>query len=103
MKRVLTILMLGITITINAQNAREEIKSNPWLAGSNYLDYDRQLPDFKYTKAPKGYVPFYFTHYGRHGSRWLIGKDDYERVLRPLRKANEQGKLTSEGKKHWSY
>ena len=99
MKRVLTILMLGITITINAQNAREEIKSNPWLAGSNYLDYDRQLPDFKYTKAPKGYVPFYFTHYGRHGSRWLIGKDDYERVLRPLRKANEQGKLTSEGKK----
>ena len=98
MKKVLSLLLLGITLTINAQTAREEIKANPYLAGSNYLDYDRQLPDFNYTKAPKGYVPFYFTHYGRHGSRWLIGKDDYERVLRPLRKADAQRKLTSKGK-----
>ena len=80
-----------------AQTAREEIRQNRWLAGSNYLDYDRQLPSFNYTKAPKGYVPFYFSHYGRHGSRWLIGRDDYKRVLRPLRKAREQGKLTREG------
>ena len=97
MKRMLIMLLLGATITATAQTAREEIDANPWLAGSNYLDYDRQLPDFNYTKAPKGYVPFYLTHYGRHGSRWLIGKEDYERVLRPLRKAQEQGKLTSEG------
>ena len=98
MKIILSLLLLGTSMTINAQTAREEIKANPWLAGSNYLDYDRQLPDFNYTKAPKGYVPFYFSHYGRHGSRWLIGKDDYERVLRPLRKADAQGKLTTEGK-----
>ncbi|MBR1485579.1 MAG: histidine-type phosphatase [Prevotella sp.] len=91
-------------MTATAQNnaddeslARKEIKENPWLAGSNYLDYDRQLPDFNYTKAPKGYVPFYFSHYGRHGARWLIGHDDYERVLRPLRKARRDGKLTREG------
>ena len=84
-------------LTASAQTAREEIRQNRWLAGSNYLDYDRQLPSFTYTKTPKGYVPFYFSHYGRHGSRWLIGKDDYKRVLRPLRKAREQGKLTREG------
>ena len=83
--------------TCMAQTAREEIRQNRWLAGSNYLDYDRQLPSFNYTKTPKGYVPFYFSHYGRHGSRWLIGNDDYKRVLRPLRKAREQGKLTREG------
>ena len=99
MKKILTLFLLSTVLTLSAQNAREEIKANPWLAGSNYLDYDRQLPDFNYTKAPKGYIPFYFTHYGRHGSRWLIGQDDYERVLRPLRKDNEQGKLTAEGKK----
>ncbi|MBR2237239.1 MAG: histidine-type phosphatase [Prevotella sp.] len=84
-------------MTSTAQTAREEIRKNHWLAGSNYLDYDRQLPDFNYTKAPKGYVPFYFSHYGRHGSRWLIGKDDYERVIRPMRKARMEGKLTREG------
>ena len=99
MKRILTFCLLGITLTLAAQNAREELKANPWLAGSNYLDYDRQLPDFKYTKAPKDYVPFYFTHYGRHGSRWLTNKEDYERALNPLRKADEQGKLTDEGQK----
>ena len=100
MKRIIaTIVLCASVIALSAQpkTAREEIKENPYLAGSNYLDYDRQLPDFKYTKAPKGYVPFYFTHYGRHGSRWLIGKNDYERVLRPLRKARQQGKLTREG------
>ena len=70
-------------ITSTAQTAREEIRKNHWLAGSNYLDYDRQ--------------PFYFSHYGRHGSRWLIGKDDYERVIRPMRKARMEGKLTREG------
>ena len=104
MKRLLVTLLVGVaTQTASAQTAsneslaRQEIRENPWLAGSNYLDYDRQLPNFSYAKTPRGYVPFYFSHYGRHGARWLIGKDDYERVLRPLRKARQQGKLTREG------
>ena len=97
MKKLLTMLLLAVVLTMTAQTARDEIKANPWLAGSNYLDYDRQLPDFKYTQAPAGYVPFYFSHYGRHGSRWLIGDDIYERVLRPLRKAADQKKLTAVG------
>ena len=102
MKRmIIATVLLSTMLSLSAQNgtttAREDIAENPWLAGSNYVDYDRQLPDFQYTKAPKGYVPFYFSHYGRHGARWLIGSDDYERVLRPLRKARQQGKLTREG------
>jgi hypothetical protein len=99
MKKILTLLLLGVTFSASAQTARDDIKANPFLAGSNYVDYDRQLPDFAYTKAPKGYVPFYFTHYGRHGSRWLIGKDDYNRVIRPLQKGRNQGKLTAEGER----
>ena len=97
MKKLLTIILSTVVLTMTAQTARDDIKANPWLAGSNYVDYDRQLPDFKYTKAPAGYVPFYFSHYGRHGSRWLIGDDIYERVLDPLRKAAGQGKLTGVG------
>lgn len=93
----IALFVLAVTLSAQTKTAREEIKENPYLAGANYVDYDRQLPDFQYTKAPKGYVPFYFSHYGRHGSRWLIGKDDYERVLRPLRKARQEGKLTREG------
>ncbi len=110
MKRVFATMMMGVAVmTVMAQmterksvltngtTAREELSQNPWLAGSNYLDYDRQLPDFNYTPAPEGYVPFYMSHYGRHGSRWLIGENDYERVIRPMRLARKEGKLTREG------
>ncbi len=85
------------SVLTSGTTAREELSQNPWLAGSNYLDYDRQLPDLNYTPAPEGYVPFYMSHYGRHGSRWLIGENDYERVIRPMRLARKEGKLTREG------
>jgi hypothetical protein len=77
--------------------AKEEIAANRYLAGSNYLDYDRQLPTTPLTATPKGYEPFYMSHYGRHGSRWLIGENDYKNPLNTLRQAHEQGKLTPLG------
>ena len=42
---------------------------------SNYLKY--QNPREKYTPAPKGYKPFYISHYGRHGSRYHYSASDY--------------------------
>ncbi|MDE6577993.1 MAG: histidine-type phosphatase [Muribaculaceae bacterium] len=51
------------------------------------------------TPAPKGYVPFHIEHYGRHGSRWLIGYKNYERAYEVLDKADKAGKLTPLGKK----
>ena len=80
-----------------AQTAQEELKANRYLSGSNYLDYDRQLATEPLTPAPKGYEPFYMSHYGRHGSRWLIGENDYQTPLSILRDAHQAGKLTAEG------
>ena len=98
MKRLTTILLtLSMALTMTAQTAREEIRANKYLAGSNYLDYNRQLPTKKLTPAPKGYVPFYMSHYGRHGSRWLIGERSYLSVVEPLRRAKDEGKLTAKG------
>ncbi len=51
------------------------------------------------TPAPAGYEPFHIEHYGRHGSRWLIGEDDYLTPVRQLEKAERAGKLTPLGKK----
>lgn len=98
MKKMTTILLLCAAIGATAQTAREEIKENVYLSGSNYLDYDRQLTTTPLTAAPKGYEPFYMSHYGRHGSRWLIGEGDYTNPLNTLREADEAGKLTKEGK-----
>jgi hypothetical protein len=81
------------------KSAKEEIAENHFLAGSNYLDYDRQLSDKPLTPTPKGYVPYYMSHYGRHGSRWLISEGNYTRPIATLKMAKEQGKLTAEGEK----
>ncbi len=91
-------MLLCATLGATAQTAREEIKENIYLSGSNYLDYDHQLTTTPLTPAPKGYEPFYMSHYGRHGSRWLIGEGEYTNPLNTLREANSAGKLTAEGK-----
>ena len=96
----ISIIVIGLLCcgTAAAQTAQEELKANRYLSGSNYLDYDRQLSTTPLTAAPKGYEPFYMSHYGRHGSRWLIGEGDYTNPLNTLRDANAEGKLTAEGK-----
>ena len=95
-KALIAICLLCCGIA-TAQTAQEELKANRYLSGSNYLDYDRQLSTTPLTPAPKGYEPFYMSHYGRHGSRWLIGEGDYTTPLNILRDAHEAGKLTAEG------
>ena len=110
MKRLtLTTMLAALVMTVTAQTAREdyvtrfdksafeEIEANKYLAGSNYLDYNRQMTTKALTPAPKGYTPFYMSHYGRHGSRWLISKDAYTSVVEPMQKAKAQGKLTMKG------
>ena len=103
MRTTLLNALLLATVTMTAQtatftkSAREEIAENRYLAGSNYLDYDRQLSTTPLTPAPKGYVPYYMSHYGRHGSRWLINEGEYRSPINTLRDARDQGKLTAEG------
>ena len=98
MKR-LTVLLLTccMVLTMSAQTAREEIKANKFLSASNYLDYDNYPATKPLTPAPKGYEPYLMNHYGRHGSRWLINEHQYTGLLNTLRKASEQGKLTTAG------
>lgn len=102
-KTILTTTLLVAANFVMAQpstfltTAKEEIAANHYLAGSNYLDYDRQLPTEHLTPAPKNYEPYYMSHYGRHGSRWLIGEGDYRTPLTILREARDEGKLTTVG------
>lgn len=99
MKRFSLILLLlaGWMATQAQKTARQEIADNRFLCASNYLDYDRYPATLSLTPAPEGYEPFYISHYGRHGSRWLIGKRDYSRVADVLEKAESQGRLTDKG------
>lgn len=49
--------------------------------------------------TPEGYEPFYISHYGRHGSRYLLCDSQYVFVHDVLARAAADGKLTESGKK----
>lgn len=49
------------------------------------------------TPAPKGYKPFYISHYGRHGSRSNWSGTMYADIQSKYHKAAEAGMLTEEG------
>lgn len=104
MRQQLIILATVCAMAVQAQNApvyqtsaKDEFVANRYLSGSNYLDYDRQLPTQALTPAPKNYEPYYMSHYGRHGSRWLIQQSHYTRPINTLKEARENGKLTPLG------
>ena len=62
--------MLVMTLTPFTAHAQYE------KYGGVYYAY--QAPKVKYTPVPKGYKPFYISHYGRHGSRWMPKDSRYE-------------------------
>ena len=51
------------------------------------------------TAAPKGYTPFYISHYGRHGSRYAWNPNTYTVILTMLENASKAGSLTPRGQK----
>lgn len=74
---------------------------------SLYVIYSGNLREYPYsgsdgpsqTPPPAGYRPFHMEHYGRHGSRWLIGENDYRTPVKCLEVAERNGKLTPLGEK----
>lgn len=94
MRKLLFIFTL-VPALVFAQSAQDEIYADINVAGSNYLAY--RTPTWQLTPAPKGYEPYYLSHYARHGSRWLCGSGEYARPVEKLQKADKYGKLTPEG------
>ena len=53
------------------------------------------------TPAPKGYTPFYISHYGRHGSRYAWNAKTYSLIHEVLSAAHEEGTLTPLGEEFY--
>lgn len=92
---ILTAALLLSAFTSFAQTSREEVCANLNKAGGVYLAYPE--PVGRPTSAPKGYHPFYISHYGRHGSRYLIADRDYRWVWETLAQADSDHALTPLG------
>ena len=99
MKKLLfSTLLLSLALVAAAQLPlpKEEIAANRNLSASNTVAYP--TPTQKLSPAPAGKKPFYISHYGRHGSRYLTKIKDYDYAMETLKKADEAGKLTELGR-----
>ena len=67
---LLALMLCGLTSIAQTKYER-------W--GGVYYAYHAPV-DAKMTVAPEGFKPFYISHYGRHGSRWLPSDSRYEWV-----------------------
>ena len=99
MKKFITILlMMPLAVMAWAQSsaALDLLKTDPRRAYGT--DYPYSFTTKKLTKTPKGYKPFYISHYGRHGSRYYWNAMLYSEMERLLTDADKKNILTAEGK-----
>lgn len=99
MKRFLIVLAavgFALSATAGEKTAREKIKDDPSYALGVYRLYPTEFKE--QTPVPKGYKPFYISHYGRHGSRYVLRDAKFDRAYNVFVEADKQGKLTAFGK-----
>lgn len=87
--------LLSASFFVGAQTTKEEVLSDLNRTGSNYLAYPG-VPG-EATPSPKGYKPFYISHYGRHGSRYYISDYDIKKVYDIFDSASKSNALTQLG------
>ena len=98
MKKFLHILVLVLCANLawgQGTPALEQLKADPRKAYGN--DYPYSMVTHQLTKAPKGYKPFYISHYSRHGSRYYWTDRLYITLDTLMTKAHEKHLLTAEG------
>ena len=86
-KSFLMILLMACALFVQAQTRQQ--------MGGVYYAYPAPKKPVS-VKAPEGYTPFYISHYGRHGSRWLPSDSRYIWVNQHF---DDESNLTPLGKK----
>ena len=98
MKKVLTILLAFCSLCVaRGQVVLDIIRESPGYASCNYDVYPDSIHD-NLTPAPHGKRPFYISHYGRHGSRYINRRSGYEIPYKMIAQANGVDELTPLGK-----
>ena len=93
---LLALCCLSAALFGQGRDAFEEIRQDPYRAGSVFYMYNHDgIP--AHAAAPKGFKPFYISHYGRHGARNHSANSDYESVMALFSAAHQRGLLTERG------
>ena len=103
MKRLVSVIsfvLIALATWAQGASALDQLKADPKKAYGN--DYPYQQVNRKLTKAPKGYKPFYISHYARHGSRYYWSNQLYKDLDTLLTVAHQKHQLTKEGEAFYS-
>ena len=98
MKKQISLLCMMAFLSslyVTAQAFRKDIDEKPELSANNGGTYSALSG--KLTAPPAGYVSVYISHYGRHGSRYLLSEQDYTQPLQVLERADSAGVLSEKG------
>ena len=94
--KILIPMLLLLATGAAAQTTKSEILKHINRTGANYYIYPG--PSQKALKpAPAGYEPFYISHYGRHGSRYMTENSFYVYAIEKLDTAARLGILSQKG------
>lgn len=98
MKTIITyIAIVAFAVTAKAQTVRDIIEKTPSYASCNYHTYPDSITAVL-TPSPAGKKPFYISHYGRHGSRYISNRAGYETPYVMMQHADSLDELTAVGK-----
>lgn len=95
---LLVLVLAGLAAGMQAQVIPADEINDDNINKFGGLMYEYVAPDVEYSAAPKGFKPFYLSHYGRHGSRYMLNTSQYERPYNILKDAYDKGVLTEFGK-----
>lgn len=90
------LIFFVFSASLFSQTTKEEVLNDLRFACGLYCPYIYE--NSTQTSTPEGYTPFYISHYGRHGSRWVISPDCHIIPQKILGNALTDGKLTETGK-----
>lgn len=86
-----------LAITSYSQDFDTRVAADPGIACGVYHPYHHG--DLTDTPAPKGYRPFYISHFGRHGSRYHTTEKYFASAVEGLNAAAAADGLTDHGRR----
>lgn len=82
-----------------SQGPQDAVRQDPLKAAGSFYVYDYENAS-ELSPAPDGYVPFYISHFGRHGARFCTS--EYDSVYEWFSKASRENLLTAAGRDFFS-
>ena len=96
MRLTAILFSLLVSCALFGQTLQEKMLENPVNGASIYRPYFLLVGD-RNVNVPKGYKPFYISHFGRHGSRYQSRPAYFKPAVDCFQAAKSAGILTEKG------